>query len=311
MSNMKKQLEKNEEEFIIVGEEENKEEGRTLVMEKITDDSESEGSNICYEYIPKRSMITGFIDWSMVRNNYSKMNKNKIAFTTGISIAASVSPILVRKLRDKSGFNGITQEEIWNLGFSILPSLFRVTNELTKGTGTANRVSKTLYQASLWLSLRGTIKSIINNIRKNGGDKLSLSDPDIWLNSLSFISNSFVIPTIGNPSVVKRSLYIAKVVAGRTIGDKVEHYINDKVLKDVDIKIKSEDIFDIAATGLDMAADGLKKSGLLGEDDDEDSLSGAIADRTLSLINNTLIPKTQKKGHSMLGSASVGRNRVF
>lgn len=311
MNNMKKQIEKNEEEFVIVGESENNEEGRTLVMEKITDDSESEGSHISYEYIPKRSTITGFIDWSLVRNNYSKMNKNKIAFTTGIAIAASVSPILVRKLRDKSGFSGITQEEIWNLGFSVLPSLFRVTNELTKGTGTANKISKSLYQASLWLSLRGAVKAIINNIKKNGGDKLTLSDPDIWLNSLSFISNSFVIPTIGNPSVVKRSLYIAKVVAGRTIGDKVENYINNKVFKDMDIKIKSEDIFDIAATGLDMAADGLKKSGFLGEDNEDDSLSGAIADRTLSLINNTLIPKTQKKGQSMLGSASVGRNRML
>ena len=280
---------------------------RQIDLTQVVQDGENDGEGPSYTFVEKKPL---FFDGRTIRKNFEELNMNSLLFTSGVSIASGLFPILVDKLKNKKGVRDITQEDLVKIVFSTLPSIFNTAAKLTDGTMSSKAFTKISILAQ-WATIHPAIQAIIQNIKDSGpADKIDFSDSEIWIQSIPFIVNKFILPTIGNPSIIKRSISLGKILVGNTFGKKIEDYVNNKVFKGTNIKIKGEDVFDLASGGLDALTDELQKRGVI-ESKDRDNIQDAFADRVLSLASNTLIPKVYNKNKNHLGSASVRRRDSF
>lgn len=280
---------------------------RKIDLTQVAQDDESSGEGPSYTFIEKKPM---FFDGHTIRKNFEELNMNSLFFTSGVSVASGLFPVLVDRLKNKKGFENITQGELVDIAFSFLPSVLDVASKLTDGTKSADWF-KGMKVLAKWGTMRPALRAIIQNIKDSGPeDKIDFSDSEIWIQSIPFIVNQFILPTIGNPAIIKRSISLGKILVGNTFGKKIEDYVNNKVFKGTNIKIKGEDVFDLASGGLDALTDELQKRGIV-DCKDRDNIQDAFADRVLSLASNTLIPKVYSKNKNHLGSASVRRRDGF
>ena len=280
---------------------------RKIDLTQVAQDDESSGEGPSYTFVEKKPM---FFDGHTIRKNFEELNMNSIFFSSGVSVASGLFPILVDRLKNKKGFENITQGELVDVAFSFLPSVLDVASRLTDGTKSSDWL-KGMKVLAKWGTMRPALRAIIQNIKDSGPeDKIDFSDSEIWIQSIPFIVNQFILPTIGNPAIIKRSISLGKILVGNTFGKKIEDYVNNKVFKGTNIKIKGEDVFDLASGGLDALTDELQKRGIV-DNKDRDNIQDAFADRVLSLASNTLIPKVYSKNKNHLGSASVRRRDGF
>lgn len=281
---------------------------RKIDLTQVVQENDTDEEGPSYEFVEKGEPL--FFDGQTIRKNFEEMNLNSVLFTSGVSVASGLFPIIVDRLKEKKGFENITQTELIDLACAFAPSLIDAASKLTNGSKVSN-FAKRAIPIFRYLTMRPALRAIVDNIRNSGAaDKIDFNDSEIWIKSIPFIMNQFIIPTIGNPSIIKRTISLGKILVGNTFGKKVEDFVNNKVFKGTSIRIKGEDVFDLASGGLDALTDELQKRGVI-DNKNRDDIQDAFADRLLSVASNTLIPKVYSKNKNHLGSASVRRRDSF
>lgn len=243
---------------------------------------------------------------ALLRTNLEKVDWNNYIFMSGVSFSSVLFPIIVDRLQNKKGFKDITVHEMIDVGFGVLPSIFKLCEEATKNTKSASIFHK-LQIYSRYMTIRQALRKLVENIKLNDG-KINTSDPDLFIYSFPFVVNNIVLPTVNNPNIIKRLLQIVKILFGKKIADKLENK-KDGILRN--INVKTDDLFDFATNSVDVVNSELKKRNLIKETESTDAVSEIIADRGINFVSQILSKPTKSNKHSSLGAAHVGKRNSF